>query len=178
MTHAWDASRVSTLLFAAFAPHLLSPASKTKSPSGQPLTPAVDVIVTFDPQGISSHPNHISLYHGAHTFLAELLKRSPNSVVDLYVLTSVSILRKYLSTFDTVPTLISWAFSSDFKSKDRPASLVFFNQLVGEGGYISAWKAMTRCHVSQMKWFRYGWILSSRYMLMNDLRREKIKKGR
>ena len=31
--------------------------------------------------------------------------------------------------------------------------------------------AMTRAHVSQMRWFRWGWIGVSRYMVVNDLGR-------
>ena len=37
-----------------------------------------------------------------------------------------------------------------------------------------AQKAMTHAHISQMRWFRWGWIGLSRYMVVNDLRLEKI----
>jgi N-acetylglucosaminylphosphatidylinositol deacetylase len=49
------------------------------------------------------------------------------------------------------------------------------NQLVGRGAYGAAWSAMTQAHRSQMVWFRYGWITLSRYMVINDLRLEKVK---
>ncbi len=45
----------------------------------------------------------------------------------------------------------------------------------GSVGLPTAWKAMTTAHASQMVWFRYGWIVFSRYMVMNDLRLEKVK---
>lgn len=37
-----------------------------------------------------------------------------------------------------------------------------------------AQKAMTDAHVSQMRWFRWGWIGMSRYMVMNDLVLESV----
>jgi N-acetylglucosaminylphosphatidylinositol deacetylase len=33
---------------------------------------------------------------------------------------------------------------------------------------------MLHAHISQMVWFRYGWIYLSRYMLLNSLRREVV----
>lgn len=83
--------------------------------------------------------------------------------------------------------------------KDHPPGLVFMNGVVGggQGGKVTsmdgqaaaagaaagggshgptiltAWKAMVTAHKSQMVWFRWGWILFSRYMYMNDLRLEK-----
>ena len=95
-------------------------------------------------------------------------------VEEVCTITSINILRKYTSFADVVPTLASWAFGSDFKDKQHPAALVFLNGL-GNGGITTAWKAMTTAHKSQMVWFRYGWIAFSRYMVVNDLRLEKIK---
>lgn len=37
-----------------------------------------------------------------------------------------------------------------------------------------AQKAMTHAHVSQMRWFRWGWIGLSRYMVINDLVLESV----
>jgi N-acetylglucosaminylphosphatidylinositol deacetylase len=31
---------------------------------------------------------------------------------------------------------------------------------------------MTTAHESQMRWFRWGWISLSRYMVLNDLKKE------
>jgi len=33
---------------------------------------------------------------------------------------------------------------------------------------------MTTAHKSQMRWFRWGWIVLSRYMVVNDLKLEKL----
>lgn len=37
-----------------------------------------------------------------------------------------------------------------------------------------AQRAMTAGHKSQMRWFRWGWIGLGRYMVVNDLKRQKI----
>ena len=51
-----------------------------------------------------------------------------------------------------------------------PTPLLFAS---GPVNYRSAQKAMTTAHQSQMRWFRWGWITFSRYMILNDLKKEK-----
>ncbi|PKS13333.1 hypothetical protein jhhlp_000104 [Lomentospora prolificans] len=181
MTTTWEASKISALLSEAFAP-----ANLRGSPAKDRPTAAIDVLITFDSTGVSSHPNHISLYHGARTFLADLMRGKSGWAcpVDLYVLTSVSILRKYLSILDIFATLLTWTFAAGFSGAKkgakeaqtpRPEALLFVNQLVGGGALGAAWGAMTEAHQSQMVWFRWLWILFSRYMVINDLRRETAK---
>jgi N-acetylglucosaminylphosphatidylinositol deacetylase len=40
--------------------------------------------------------------------------------------------------------------------------------------YWRAREAMVKGHRSQMVWFRWGWITMGRYMVVNDLKRERI----
>jgi N-acetylglucosaminylphosphatidylinositol deacetylase len=171
MTATWDKNKISDLLSAAFAPHL----AKQKANDNSAPTAAIDVLITFDANGVSSHPNHISLYHGAKQFVATLMKGKPGwaSPVDIYTLTSVSILRKYTGFLDVFATM-AMSFGTSKTDKKHPAGLVFANQLVGAGGLSTAWTAMTTAHKSQMVWFRYGWITFSRYMVLNDLKLEKM----
>ncbi|KAL0931409.1 N-acetylglucosaminyl-phosphatidylinositol de-N-acetylase [Colletotrichum truncatum] len=207
MTNVWDKTKIASLLTRAFAPQSASQLAAGKKPTAN-----IDVLITFDSTGISSHPNHISLYHGARTFISAL-SANPRwpSPVDMYTLTSVPMARKYSTFFDTIPTLFSWATTpgsnppkpakstkpkkeqddsgsdSDSDGSDdeenkkdnnyHPTALVFMNQLGSEGGYSTAWSAMTTAHKSQMVWFRYGWITLSRYMLLNDLRLESVEGG-
>lgn len=44
--------------------------------------------------------------------------------------------------------------------RTHPARLVF---LCGPYGLGNAWRAMKNAYKSQMAWFRYGWIIFSRY---------------
>lgn len=90
--------------------------------------------------------------------------------IDLYTLTSVSVLRKYSSILDTFSTMVATAFSKREKG-DHPSPLVIIS---GVKQVRTAQKAMTTAHQSQMRWFRWGWIGTSRYMVINDLKLEKV----
>lgn len=169
MTATWDEKKISNLLSSAFAPNLSKP--MTKKSSDQP-TATIDVLVTFDSNGVSSHPNHISLFRGARHFIGSLVHNRPGwqCPVDLYTLTSISILRKYTSFLDGIWTLIGGTLSKK-KTGDHPSVLLF---LSAPQEVRVAQKAMTTAHKSQMRWFRWGWIGFSRYMVVNDLKLEKI----
>ncbi|KFA66051.1 hypothetical protein S40285_03728 [Stachybotrys chlorohalonatus IBT 40285] len=174
MTTKWDETKIAKLLGSAFAPHL---ARQRADESARP-TASIDVLITFDDQGVSSHPNHISLYHGARAFVAALVygkEEHPNPVA-LYSLRSVALPRKYTSVMDAITTLVLRQSKTPIgdATEEQPAELVFMNPLTGEGGLQTAWKAMTEAHKSQMVWFRYLWIGFSRYMLINDLRLEVV----
>lgn len=172
MTAKWDSGDISALLCSAFAPNLARMRNSETAPAA-----AIDVLVTFDAGGVSGHPNHISLYHGAKTFIAELVAGKPGwqPPVDLYTLKTVSLGRKYIGFLDVLTTLASWAIGADKKDKKHPGGLVFLSSLMGYGSITTAWRAMVSAHKSQMVWFRYGWISLSRYMFINDLRLEKVK---
>lgn len=171
MTTKWDETKIASLLCNAFAPQL---ARQRADNSAQP-TANIDVIITFDENGVSSHPNHISLYHGARTFLAALMrdKSGWTSPVDVYSLSTISIFRKYTSILDMFLTMAKFGFSTRKADSEHPSKLVFMNQLVGDAALSTAWGAMTEAHKSQMVWFRYLWIGFSRYMVINDLHLEK-----
>lgn len=189
MTTTWDPTAISDLLTTAFV-----------RDAGRAATIDIDIdmLVTFDSQGVSSHPNHISLYHGARAFVSSLSRGGSSPPLALYSLTSVSFLRKYTSILDAVATLAtSWGFAagagppSNKAERGHPRGLVFMNSLTGDSGstgaaagrgsrpggrdVATAWRAMTEAHLSQMVWFRYGWITLSRYMVVNDLRLETIE---
>ncbi|KAF4980399.1 hypothetical protein FZEAL_3578 [Fusarium zealandicum] len=169
MTRMWDKNMVASLLGSAFAPQI----GQQRADKVQP-TANIDVVITFDSNGVSSHPNHISLYLGARSFVQALTSSDSEwpSPVDLYTLTSVGVARKYSSFLDVFATLLSRVVRGE---KEHPGGLIFMNQLVGKHALGTAWKAMTEAHKSQMVWFRYGWITLSRYMVINDLRLEKFK---
>ncbi|KAI0480892.1 LmbE-like protein [Xylariaceae sp. FL0804] len=196
----WDTAKISSLLCSAFAPHLSSSASSSSDSSGgrkknnnsssssghnrpadaEPPTALIDALVTFDARGVSAHPNHTSLYHGARRFVGSLLAGKPGwaSPVDLYTLTTVPRARKYLSFLDVFATLAGLVLAGPRARKasgrGNPGALVALSGFWGREGYGAARRAMTRAHVSQMVWFRWGWIALSRYMFINDLRLEKV----
>ncbi|KAL8785075.1 MAG: hypothetical protein Q9213_003580 [Squamulea squamosa] len=171
-TH-WEVEKVADVLGQAFSPQ--QHAQKGQEGEDAPKA-TIDVLITFDRHGISSHPNHIALYHGAKAWLKELMKgkqgwRCP---VELHTLTSISILRKYISFLDA-PMTMAFGFLSGLKDSRRQGKAggrrqaLFVSDMVQ---WRQGQKAMTRAHRSQMRWFRWGWITFGRYMVVNDLKRE------
>jgi N-acetylglucosaminylphosphatidylinositol deacetylase len=169
MTSTWPKEKIMDLLSSAFAPQL---ARSPRPHLTEPPTPTIDVLITFDAHGISSHPNHISLYYGARHFISSLTGNNPGwqCPVNLYILTSTNILRKYSSCLDALISMGLVFFQR--KSKGNYPSSLFF--ISGPKELRTAQQAMTNAHVSQMKWFRWGWIWLSRYMVVNDLKLDKV----
>ncbi|XP_034828008.1 N-acetylglucosaminyl-phosphatidylinositol de-N-acetylase [Maniola hyperantus] len=111
----------------------------------------IDTLVTFDRGGISSHPNHSAVFYAVAYMFVE--KNMPQKCT-VYTLDSVNILRKYLGFLDL------------------PLSFVLSSKR-----YFLRWtesrrvtRAMKR-HRSQMVWFRYLYVIFSRYMVINTLRK-------
>ncbi|CAI5757023.1 unnamed protein product [Candida verbasci] len=137
------------------------------------------VLITFDNQGVSKHPNHISLYHGTKLFV-----KSSKNKPTLYVLKSLNFAEKYSFTiFSNIE--IFFDIISNFIQRFIPVNIniSFFNKAsIGKNVKIYSdlnmlslsYAAMTYGHFSQMVWFRYGWLLLSRYLTFNHLIEETI----
>jgi N-acetylglucosaminylphosphatidylinositol deacetylase len=166
MEKTWDAKAIANLLASTFAPKMAKMGAKS-SPEAN-----IDVLITFDVVGVSSHPNHISLYHGGLAFLKQIMQKHSGweNPIKMYTLSSTNVARKYASILDAPLTLARTVFAKK-EAGDFPAPLVIVS---GLGGYRKAQKAMTRAHESQMRWFRWGWIGVSRYMVLNDLKKVKV----
>jgi N-acetylglucosaminylphosphatidylinositol deacetylase len=98
--------------------------------------------------------------------------------VSLYTLTSTNILRKYAGVLDAPVTML-YGIMAGIIDKKKPSkkSGPGANRLLYVSGiseWLAAWKAMVYGHQSQMVWFRWGWITIGRYMVVNDLKRERI----
>ncbi|CAN2387846.1 Phosphatidylinositol glycan anchor biosynthesis [Pristimantis euphronides] len=122
----------------------------------------IDLVITFDEGGVSGHANHISLYHAIRSLHSSGKLPKGCSVL---LLESVSLFRKYISVLD-LP--LSWLCGQDvlFVSSGRQ--------------YQQAKEAMLH-HESQLLWFRYIYLLFSRYMTINSLNflhDKKAEKGR
>ncbi|EFW19481.1 N-acetylglucosaminyl-phosphatidylinositol de-N-acetylase [Coccidioides posadasii str. Silveira] len=206
MTTEWSATTVGSLLATAFAPGAVANGTHDDSTSSKPASTqrrrasiptngstnghtsppsaSIDVLLTFDKSGVSHHPNHRSLYHGARAFLQILMKRNESHPcpVDLYTLTTTNVVRKYLGVFDAPISMLLGAIrniiagigesDTEIKGNDPSPNTLLFVSNVDQ--WFSGWKAMVQAHKSQMVWFRWGWITIGRYMVVNDLKREKI----
>lgn len=102
MTVTWHPRLISNLLTTTFAPKMSSLSAK-EAPQAN-----IDAIITFDAHGVSGHPNHKSLYDGAHSFLKALMHKHSGweCPIKLYTLTTTTIFRKYASLLDAPATLI------------------------------------------------------------------------
>ena len=190
MKNTWAENDISSILTSAFAPELAAAALSSNKKQQQqkkgnkPPVATIDVLLTFDKHGVSNHPNHRSLYHGAVHFLRTLMKDKAgfSCPITLYTLSTTTLLRKYLGIFDAPLTMFRGALHTLFsgggggknkgnKKDDLPRQLLFVNSVPE---YLTAQSAMVNAHRSQMVWFRWGWIAIGRYMIVNDLRKERI----
>ncbi|KAF9954949.1 hypothetical protein BGZ72_004143 [Mortierella alpina] len=147
----------------------------------------IETIITFDDKGVSAHTNHIACYVGLTYFIHTFKERTP--VKTCYVLKSISLLRKYISIMDLpltmvmtealMPLLSQWTGvggaaalvggqnSATNRINLRPLELLF----VSSPRAIAQAKGAMEKHESQMVWFRKLYVLFSRYMSVNELRR-------
>lgn len=193
MKEQWDDKEIAKVLAQAFAPDAQLPEAgekmqkrqKSKDKNGPRAT--IDALITFDRHGISSHPNHIALYHGAKTFLTTLMRDHSgySCPITLYTLQSINILRKYSFVLDVLPTYFTGIVSdvvAGATGKRKPAKkgiskgnkgdrVLFVSDITR---YLKGRDAMVNAHKSQMVWFRHGWISIGRYMVVNDLKREDV----
>ncbi len=126
---AWDAAAVAEQIQRYLAAH------------------AIANVVTFDAGGVSGHRDHVAVCRGAERLIA-----ASRGDVALFVLETVSLVRKYCLPLDL---LLVWLWGA--------ANLL----LNGEPWLV--YLAM-RAHASQLVWFRYLFIVFSRYTIVNTLR--------
>jgi N-acetylglucosaminylphosphatidylinositol deacetylase len=112
-------------------------------------------ILTFDEHGISQHPNHISLPGG----VSHLLRAPSAPVAKLFTLRTVPLLPKYTGPVSNPLTKL-WLWLPRTSGDDQI-------YVAGVGGYLTALRAMYQ-HQSQLVWFRWLYVLFSRYMWVNE----------
>ena len=115
---------------------------------------SIDLVVTFDEFGISGHINHCSIGN-----LIRRLKKEKEIDCEIIMLRTINIFRKYSFICDIVPTIFS------MYCQKKMGRLLAFNSF---NDYKISFQSMLK-HRSQLFWFRWLYILSSRYMFMNCL---------
>ncbi|KAK9874450.1 hypothetical protein WA026_002789 [Henosepilachna vigintioctopunctata] len=109
----------------------------------------ITTLITFDRTGISSHPNHYSIYYAvAHLSVGKEIPKG----CKVYVLESINIFRKYWFILD-IPL-------SFLLSRTR--------YIVGHHDRTTIHQAMAQ-HKSQLLWFRKIYLIFSRYIVINTL---------
>ncbi|XP_033833784.1 N-acetylglucosaminyl-phosphatidylinositol de-N-acetylase [Periophthalmus magnuspinnatus] len=109
---------------------------------------SINLVLTFDGRGVSGHANHTAIYKAVSH-----LAYTGHLPIDccLLSLETVGVIRKYLSLLE-LP--LSWLL---------PSSVCC---MIGLEGYRQA-KAAMLCHRTQLLWFRYLYVMFSRYMFVN-----------
>lgn len=147
----------------------------------------IDLIITFDDFGISGHPNHRAVSDGVRKF-SKVHEHNPAA----YALQTKSVLRRYISLADLVPTSFPFTFRileaiftpvpTGYGSPDqiggnkvRPPKN---GDVYGDKALIvSDWRRHLRAqealkrHVSGYSWDTTLYSMLSRHMWFNDLRR-------
>ena len=127
-------------------------------------------ILTFDKGGISGHPNHRSLPEGAKHF-ARYLSVLPLKLLLLKTRPTAKKYTGFLSAIyaKTRPYIYSH-LQPWFNLSEQTLGLdedVTFVVIAGISEYLMALRAM-RQHWSQLVWFRWLYVLFSRYMWVNE----------
>ncbi|KAJ1030363.1 hypothetical protein NDA16_001272 [Ustilago loliicola] len=128
--------------------------------------PSIDALITFDKCGVSGHTNHIAAYNGTRNLA---LSRD----LPLYVLPSMEVWEKFNSVPFAVWETVTYsghppakAAATSAEKGYTPASEI--HVLASPAQYVNAVKAMWK-HQTQLEWFRYLYLVFSRYMFSNRL---------
>ncbi|CAK5274229.1 unnamed protein product [Mycena citricolor] len=112
----------------------------------------IDTILTFDAGGVSGHPNHRSLPEGVL-----VLQSSTQTAFRAFTLITTPLPTKYIGViapvWEKLRSLLSTKNTITFVSSPHQ--------------YVSALAAM-RAHASQLVWFRWLYVMFSRYMWVNE----------
>eukprot|EP01112_Ceratiomyxa_fruticulosa_P004220 TRINITY_DN1465_c0_g1_i6.p1 TRINITY_DN1465_c0_g1~~TRINITY_DN1465_c0_g1_i6.p1 ORF type:complete len:281 (+),score=39.86 TRINITY_DN1465_c0_g1_i6:131-973(+) len=121
----------------------------------------IEEIITFDEYGISSHPNHISVYNG----VSSLLAKPKYAALHVYKLITTNIVRKYTGPLEVLYQKIASKVPKRTSNQQQQSSVArcYISPDVFRG-----WKAMAK-HKTQLLWFRYLFVVFSRYSYINTL---------
>ncbi|CDO70513.1 hypothetical protein BN946_scf184569.g56 [Trametes cinnabarina] len=143
----------------------------------------IDIILTFDEHGVSSHPNHISLPKGAAHLLRTLPQTSKKRRSRLFSLVTVPLHEKYLGPIAPVSAKLALSIAQLWlgRSSDTEKTDVELGRTPVETRgrvpvpvAVSGWEAYARAlsammqHRSQLVWFRWLYVSFSRYMWVNE----------
>lgn len=124
----------------------------------------IDLIISFDRQGVSGHRNHRSIYFALQFYRNHFLTtNSTTKSILIYQLKSERILGKFLSIFNLIPKIFELV--SRRWTRISPKDLLVVNsprQVIR--GFRSFYS-----HRSQNKWFRHLYTCFSQYMFINHL---------
>lgn len=131
-----------------------------------------DVILTFDEYGVSSHPNHTSILPALKQFITSQKVPAPQTKPLLFKLLTTNLPRKYAGIMDAMTSLLLITYrvmrAPGRGSKKKENFMCFMSD---PWQVLRGQRAMVQGHRSQLRWFRWFWIVIGRYMYINELER-------
>lgn len=127
-------------------------------------THPVEALITFDKRGVSDHLNHMATYNGTRDLA--VARNMP-----LYVLPTLEVWEKYISVPFAVWETITYSGHPVVEVKGKSAKYEPAKEiqvLASPKQYWTAVRAMLK-HKTQLEWFRYLYVVFSRYMFANRL---------
>jgi N-acetylglucosaminylphosphatidylinositol deacetylase len=134
------------------------------------------ILLTFDENGVSNHPNHKSLYLAIKEYhkLSNIRSYSLKSwnIFIKYsgvLFTNIELTLKWLSINDSIKSYLKQHHINLFEylsSNESSSSVKIYSDL---NNLCLNFTTMTWAHYSQIVWFRWIWILFSKYMNSNEL---------
>ncbi|PTB38114.1 uncharacterized protein TrAFT101_011780 [Trichoderma asperellum] len=134
----------------------------------------VDAIITFDEGGVSGHINHRAVSAAVSEYVVGDEKAPP-----AYKLVTTAVLRKYTFLFDLPLTALSFSWriiTAVFYPSEKASPEVSSKALIA-----NTWHRYQRTrnafasHDSQYSWDRHLYMILSRYVWFNDLKRIPAK---
>lgn len=122
----------------------------------------INTLMTFDRNGISGHPNHCSVWNGVRYF-ASIAEKD----YSLLELETVPVVCKYIGILSSIYDYVNEGIQRTLPKESSQSKRVF----VGVSSirqFVKGFSAM-RQHKSQLAWFRFLYLIFSRYMTINSL---------
>lgn len=120
---------------------------------------SINTVITFDRFGVSSHANHCIL----NKLTSDMASDNSPQKLNVYALTTVNRLRKYMFLFDLMPSVLINKFVNrqQFTAVSSPYDF-----------HITLGSMMK--HKTQLMWFRWLYLFTSRYMFINTIEKLNI----
>mmetsp|Transcript_40709 Transcript_40709/g.105251 ORF Transcript_40709/g.105251 Transcript_40709/m.105251 type:complete len:237 (+) Transcript_40709:191-901(+) len=115
-----------------------------------------DTVLTFDAGGVSGHRNHCATYDGVRHFAGHC----GGAGINFWKLDTVPLVRKYIGVVDMLLVLWQQCFQTSEKGITKLPTYCTSLRVP------QVWAAM-RCHSSQLVWFRWLYLMFSRYIFVN-----------
>lgn len=126
----------------------------------------IDMVITFDSQGISGHTNHKDACLATRLALGAL-----DEPIELLELETVPLVPKYMGMLGFIYEAVNLSVEATLQQSDPKREQMFIASISYRDALRFTLGAM-RMHQTQLVWFRWLYLALSRYGFINSLRRK------